>query len=161
MPLLQGKARNLKRQENRAVIAWRGAASAGLVSLVDRAYYESSVPRLTPYFGTKCLELVNTLTKSRQIFPSKLDWAGNCFRLSHLDCLSAKTAVDWSGWLYYPLNKWEIINHPQIQPSSESFSSYGKLVVWILPKWILRTMHSAHSPASILFNNPFLFLHFF
>jgi len=82
MPLLQGKARNLKRQENRAVIAWRGAASAGLVSLVDRAYYESSVPRLTPYFGTKCLELVNTLTKSRQIFLSELDWAGNCFRLS-------------------------------------------------------------------------------
>ena len=123
MPLLQGKARNLKRQENRAVIAWRGAASAGLVSLVDRAYYESSVPRLTPYFGTKCLELVNTLTKSRQIFLSELDWAGNCFRLAHLDCLSAKTAVDWSGWLYYPLNKWEIINHPQIQPSSESFSS--------------------------------------
>ena len=28
----------MKQQENRAVIAWRGAASAGLVSSADRAY---------------------------------------------------------------------------------------------------------------------------
>ena len=31
-----GEQTHLKRQENRAVIAWRGAASAGLVSSADR-----------------------------------------------------------------------------------------------------------------------------
>ncbi|MDU2936898.1 MAG: hypothetical protein E7B61_12815 [Clostridiales bacterium] len=31
----------MKRQENRAVIAWRGAASAGLVSAADRAYMKA------------------------------------------------------------------------------------------------------------------------
>jgi len=33
----EGKG-HLKRQENRAMIAWREAASAGLVSSADRAY---------------------------------------------------------------------------------------------------------------------------
>ena len=31
----------MKQQENRAVIAWRGAASAGLVSSADRAYMKA------------------------------------------------------------------------------------------------------------------------
>lgn len=61
------------------MIAWRGTASAGLVSLVDRAYYESSVPRLTPYFGTKCLELVNTLTKKQTDFSFKIGLGGKLF----------------------------------------------------------------------------------
>ena len=34
----RGGQGHLKRQENRTVIAWRGAASAGLVSSADRAY---------------------------------------------------------------------------------------------------------------------------
>ena len=38
---------HLKRQENRAVIAWRGAASAGLVSSADRAYMKTLVSRPT------------------------------------------------------------------------------------------------------------------
>ena len=37
----------MKRQENRAVIAWREAASAGLVSSADRAYMKAPVPRPT------------------------------------------------------------------------------------------------------------------
>ena len=36
----EGQA-HLKQQENRAVIAWRGAASAGLVSAADRAYMKA------------------------------------------------------------------------------------------------------------------------
>ena len=39
----------MKRQENRAVIAWRGAASAGLVSSADRAYMNAPVPRPSSY----------------------------------------------------------------------------------------------------------------
>ena len=70
----------MKQQENRAVIAWRGAASAGLLSSADRAYMKTPVPHPTPDFGTKCPEPVDTLTKSRQIFLSKLKWAGSHFR---------------------------------------------------------------------------------
>jgi hypothetical protein len=46
----------LKQQENRAVIAWREAASAGLVSSADRADMKAPVPRPTPDYGTKCPE---------------------------------------------------------------------------------------------------------
>ena len=56
----RGGQGHLKRQENRAVIAWRGAANAGLVSSADRAYMKAPVPRTTPNFGTKCPELVDT-----------------------------------------------------------------------------------------------------
>ena len=35
------------RQENRAVLVWRGAASAGLFSSADRAYMKAPVPRPT------------------------------------------------------------------------------------------------------------------
>ena len=40
----RGGQGHLKRQENRAVIAWHGAASAGLVSPADRAYMKAPVP---------------------------------------------------------------------------------------------------------------------
>ena len=40
----------MKRQENRAVLAWRGAASAGLVSSADRAYMKA--PRPSTYAPT-------------------------------------------------------------------------------------------------------------
>ena len=63
----------MKRQENRSVIAWRGAASAGLVSPADRAYMKAPVPRPTPDYGTKCPELVD-------ILPQKLKWAGSHFK---------------------------------------------------------------------------------
>ena len=47
----------MKRQENRAVIAWRGAASAGLVSSADRAYMKAPVPHPT-------LRLVDKVSRS-------------------------------------------------------------------------------------------------
>ena len=69
----QGGQGHLKRQENRAVIAWRGAASARLVSSADRAYMKTPVLLPMPDFGTKCFELVD-------ILPQKLKWAGSHFR---------------------------------------------------------------------------------
>ena len=44
----------MKQQENRAVIVWRGAASAGLVSSADREYMKAPVPRPVPDYGRKC-----------------------------------------------------------------------------------------------------------
>ena len=53
------KRQDLKRQENRAVLAWRGAASAGLVSSADRAYMKAPVPRPT----LRLVDKVELLTK--------------------------------------------------------------------------------------------------
>ena len=69
----------MKRQENGAVIAWRGAASAGLVSSADRAYMKVPSPRPTPDFGTKCPELVDTLTKKQTDFEPKIEMGGKPF----------------------------------------------------------------------------------
>ena len=69
----------MKQQENRAVIVWRRAASAGLVSSADRAYMKASVPRPTPDFGTKCPELVDTLTKRQRDFSLKIEMGGKPF----------------------------------------------------------------------------------
>ena len=69
----------MKRQENRSVIAWREAASAGLVSSADRAYMKAPVPHPTPEFGTKCPELVDTLTKKRTDFSLKIEMGGKPF----------------------------------------------------------------------------------
>ena len=66
----------MKRQESRAVIAWRGAANAGLVLSADRAYMKAPVPRPTPDFGTKCPELVDTLTKNQTDFSLKIGMGG-------------------------------------------------------------------------------------
>ena len=75
----RGGQGHLKRQENRAVIAWHGAASAGLVSSADRAYMKAPVPRPTPDFGTKCPELVDTLTKKQTDFSLKIEMGGKPF----------------------------------------------------------------------------------
>ena len=69
----------MKRQENRAVLVWRGAASAGLFSSADRAYMKTPVPHPTPDFGTKCPELVDTLTKKQTDFPFKIEMGGKPF----------------------------------------------------------------------------------
>ena len=69
----------MKQQENRAVIACRGAASAGLVSSADRAYMKAPVPRPTPDFGTKCPESVDTLTKKQTDFLFKIEMGGKPF----------------------------------------------------------------------------------
>lgn len=47
----------MKRQENRAVLVWRGAVSAGLVSTADRAYMKAPVHRPT-------LRLVDKVSRS-------------------------------------------------------------------------------------------------
>ena len=54
----------MKRQENRAVLAWRGAASAGLDSSADRAYMKAPVPRPT-------LQLVDKVSRSCGHTPGK------------------------------------------------------------------------------------------
>ncbi len=69
----------MKRQENRAVIAWRGAASAGLFSSADRAYMKAPVFRSTPDFGTKCPEAVATLPKKQTDFLFKIEMGGKPF----------------------------------------------------------------------------------
>ena len=50
------------------VLAWRGAASAELVSSADRACMKAHVSRPMPDFGTKCPELVDVLTKKQADF---------------------------------------------------------------------------------------------
>ncbi len=69
----------MKRQENSSVIAWRGAAIAELFSSADRAYMKAPVPRPTPDFGTKCPELVDTLTKKQRNFSLKIEMGGKPF----------------------------------------------------------------------------------
>ena len=69
----------MKQQENRAVIAWRGAASAGLVSSADKEYMNFPVPRPTPDFGIKCPELVDTLSKKQPDFSLKIEMGGKPF----------------------------------------------------------------------------------
>ena len=75
----QGGQGHLKRQENRAVIAWRGAASAGLVSSADRAYMKAPVPRPAPNYGTKCPRQIATLTKKQTDFLFKIEMGGKPF----------------------------------------------------------------------------------
>ena len=88
----------MKGQENRAVIAWRGAASAGLVSAADRAYMKAPVPRPTPDYGTKCPKLTGTLTKKRTDFLLKIGMGGKAILgFSRLDYPSAKTGGAVNG----------------------------------------------------------------
>ena len=69
----------MERQENRAVLAWRRAVSTGLVSTADWAYMKAPVPRPTPDFGTKCPELVDTLSKKQPDFSLKIEMGGKPF----------------------------------------------------------------------------------
>ena len=79
----------MKRQENRAVIAWRGAASAGLVSSADRADMKAPVPRPTR---------IATPTKKRTDFLLKIGMGGKAILgLSRLDYPSAKTGEAVNG----------------------------------------------------------------
>ena len=55
----------MKRQENRAVLVWRGAVSAGLVSTADRAYMKAPVHRPT-------LRLVDKVSRSCGHTPGKV-----------------------------------------------------------------------------------------
>ena len=55
----------MKRQENRAVLVWRGAASAALFSTADWAYMKAPVPRPT-------LRLVDKVSRSCGHTPGKI-----------------------------------------------------------------------------------------
>ena len=55
----------MKRRENRAVLVWRGAVSAGLDSSADRAYMKAPVPRPT-------LRLVDKMSRSCDHTPGKV-----------------------------------------------------------------------------------------
>ena len=74
----------MKRQENRAVLVWRGAANAGLFSSADRAYMKAPVPR--PTFRlvdkaanpSKCLAAL--FLNFGAFLLSKLKWAGSHFK---------------------------------------------------------------------------------
>ena len=91
----------MKQQENRAVIAWRGAASAGLVSSADRADMKAPVPQPMPDYGTKCPNRIATLTKKRTDFLLKIGMGGKAILgLSRLDCLSAKTGGTVNGGVF-------------------------------------------------------------
>ena len=82
----------MKRQENGAVIAWRGAATAGLVSSADRAYMKAPVPRPMPDYGTKCPSRIATPTKKRTDFLLKIGMGGKAILgFSRLDYPSTKT----------------------------------------------------------------------
>ena len=69
----------MKWHENRAVLAWRGAASAGLVSSADRAYMKAPIPRPAPNYGTKCPRQIATLTKKQTDFSLKMGMGGKPF----------------------------------------------------------------------------------
>ena len=86
----------MKRQENRAVIAWREAASAGLVSSADSAYMKNSRP---PSNAPTCGQSVPKMWyPEKQIFFSQ-NWNGReaILGLSRLDCLSARTGGTVNG----------------------------------------------------------------
>ena len=68
------------RQENRAVLVWRGAASAGLFSSADRAYMKVPSLVLRRTSGQNVPNLWTHSRKNRRIFLSKLKWAGSRFR---------------------------------------------------------------------------------
>ena len=79
MPLPPGGQAHFKQQENRTVLAWRGAASTGPVSTADRAYMNAPVPRPTPNYGTKCPRQIATLTKKQTDFLFKIEMGGKPF----------------------------------------------------------------------------------
>ena len=61
------------------MIAWRGAAIAGLVLSADRAYMKALFPRPKPEFGTKYPELVDKLAKKQTDFSLKIEMGGKPF----------------------------------------------------------------------------------
>lgn len=79
MRLPPGRARAFETAGKQDCDAWRGAASAGLVSSADRAYMNAPVPRPTPNYGTKCPRRIATLTKKQTDFSLKIEMGGKPF----------------------------------------------------------------------------------
>ena len=69
----------MNRRENRAVIVWREAASAELVSPADRVYMKATFLVLHRTMGTKCPIRIATLTKRQTDFLLKTEMGGKPF----------------------------------------------------------------------------------
>ena len=95
----------MKRQENRAVLAWRRAVSTGLVSTADWAYMKAPVPRPPfPAYGTKSPKALDTVTRCvatlvhfGAVFSQNRNGREAILGLSRLDCSSAKTGGTVNG----------------------------------------------------------------
>ena len=88
----------MKRQENRAVIVWREAASAGLVSSADRAYMKAPVPRPTLRLVDKVSRRCDHTPGKADGFSLKIEMGGKAILgLSRLDYPSAKTGEAVNG----------------------------------------------------------------
>ena len=67
------------------MIAWRGAASARLVSSADRAYMKAPVPRPTPDFRTKSRTCGHTHEKADGFFSQNCNGREAILGLFRLD----------------------------------------------------------------------------
>ena len=77
-------------------MAWSRKRRTGFSS--RQGVYESPVPRPTPDYGTKCPELVATLTKKQTDFLLKIGMGGKVILgLSRLDYPSAKAGGTVNG----------------------------------------------------------------
>ena len=98
MPLPPGRARAFEAAGKQGFVWGWEAGNKGLVSAADRAYMKALVHRPTPDFGTKCPELVDTLTKKQTDFSLKIEMGGEAILgLSRLDCPSAKAGGAVNG----------------------------------------------------------------
>ena len=74
------------RQENRAVLVWRGAASAGLFSSADRAYMKAPVPRPTLRLVDKVVCTPSSRQRNNLHFthenPSCIPYGAGCYAAS-------------------------------------------------------------------------------
>ena len=77
-------------------VAWSRKRRTGFIS--RQGVYESPVPRPMPDYGTKCPELVDTLTKKQTDFSLKIEMGGKAILgLSRLDYPSTKTGEAVNG----------------------------------------------------------------
>ena len=77
-------------------VAWSRKRRTGFIS--RQGVYESPVPRPMPDYGTKCPELVDTLTKKQTDFSLKIEMGGKAILgLSRLDYPSAKAGGTVNG----------------------------------------------------------------
>ena len=137
------KRQDLKRQENRAVLAWRGAASAGLVSSADRAYMKAPVPRPT-------LRLVDKVSRSCGHTPGKVAGQRATVKAEMNGVtpgLDRRPPPRWMGGqggqslkvLVRALSDFEVFSFSKLNNQNKFFSAYSVLAP-------LNQIKSYHSP---------------
>jgi len=77
LPLGRAMAFEAAKKQGCDCVAQSRKRRTGFVS--RQGVYESPVPRPSPDFGTKCPELVNTLTRKQTIFSLKIEMGGKPF----------------------------------------------------------------------------------